>query len=117
MLTNSVISFIYSWKLALLSFFVVVPIGLFAGYYRFKYEIQFNKMYEDVFAESSKWASESIGAIRTVCSLTLEDTICQRYQELLDGHVTKAIKKARYVSIRLLYLRYTSFRLKLSTRS
>jgi len=94
---GAVISFIYSWKLTLLSFFVAMPLGLFAGYYRFKYELEFNKLYEAVFAESSKWASESIGAIRTVSSLTLEDAICQRYQVLLDGHVTSAIKKARCV--------------------
>jgi hypothetical protein len=75
-----------------------MPIGLVAGFERVRYEKQFNKLYEGVFAESSKWASESIGAIRTVASLTLEDTICQRYQELLDGHVRKGVKKATYVT-------------------
>jgi ATP-binding cassette, subfamily B (MDR/TAP), member 1 len=82
-----------------------MPIGLFCGYYRMKYEVEFNKLYEAVFAESSKWASESIGAIRTVASLTLEDAICRRYQDLLDGHVSSAIKKARCVTRYLRRLR------------
>src|SRR4051794_24027698 len=55
-------------------------------------------MYAAVFAESSAWASESIGAFRTVCSLTLEDVICTRYEELLHRHVVEAYKSARWRS-------------------
>lgn len=39
-----IIAFIYSWKLALVATFVTIPIGLACAYYRFKYEIQFEKM-------------------------------------------------------------------------
>jgi ATP-binding cassette, subfamily B (MDR/TAP), member 1 len=53
-------------------------------------------MYMAVFAESSTWASESIGAFRTVASLTLEDVICTRYENLLNQHVSKAFKNARW---------------------
>jgi ATP-binding cassette, subfamily B (MDR/TAP), member 1 len=76
-----------------------MPIGLVSGYFRFKYEIEFEKMNAAVFAESSKFAAESIGAFRTVSALTLEDIIGLRYQNLLNGHVSDAFKKARWTSL------------------
>lgn len=66
---------------------------------RVRYELQFEKMNQAVFAESSKFAAESIGAFRTVNSLTLEDMICRRYEFLLADHVKKASKKAKYSSL------------------
>jgi ATP-binding cassette subfamily B (MDR/TAP) protein 1 len=99
LLGGILIAFVFSWRLSLVAFFVIMPIGVLAGFQRVRYETQFNKLYEAVFADSSKWASESIGAIRTVASLTLEDTICQRYQDLLDGHVRKGAKKAIFSSL------------------
>ncbi|OAA43168.1 MDR efflux pump ABC3 [Metarhizium rileyi] len=98
-LTGSIaIAFSFGWKLALVSSCVVLPVLIGSSYWRFKYEIQFDKMNNEVFAESSKFASESIGAFRTVTSLTLEDPICQRFEELCKGHVVTAFKKARWVS-------------------
>lgn len=93
------IAFSFGWKLALVALCVTAPLGLLAGYFRFKYEIEFDKMYGSVFAESSKFAAESIGAFRTVASMTLEDTISNRYDTLLNGHVFKAYKKARYTTL------------------
>ncbi|KAH7162695.1 P-loop containing nucleoside triphosphate hydrolase protein [Dactylonectria estremocensis] len=93
------IAFAFAWKLALVSCCVVLPIMLFTTYWRFKYEMSFEKMNNEVFAESSKFASESIGAFRTVAALTLEDSICDRYEKLLRDHVLTAYKKARWVSL------------------
>jgi ATP-binding cassette subfamily B (MDR/TAP) protein 1 len=53
-------------------------------------------MNQAVFSESSKFASEAIGGIRTVCSLTLESEICRRYQDLLENHTKFAFKNARW---------------------
>ncbi|RYP68269.1 hypothetical protein DL771_006771 [Monosporascus sp. 5C6A] len=90
------IAFAFGWKLAIVASFVGLPIALVAGYFRMRYELEFEKMNAAVFAESSKFAAESIGAFRTVASLTLEDTVITRYQALLRGHVTSALKKARW---------------------
>ncbi|KAK4079548.1 hypothetical protein Trihar35433_653 [Trichoderma harzianum] len=99
-LTGSIaIAFSFGWKLALVGAAVVMPILLASSYWRFKYEIQFEKMNNEVFAESSKFASESIGAFRTVTSLTLEAPISQRFETLCNGHVKTAFKKARWVSL------------------
>jgi ATP-binding cassette subfamily B (MDR/TAP) protein 1 len=70
-----------------------------AGYFRLKYELEFEKMYSAIFAESSKFAAESIGAFRTVTSLTLENSILTRYDKLLSGHVLAAYKRSRWTSL------------------
>lgn len=92
------IAFAFGWKLALVALCVTMPIGLTGGYFRFKYEIEFDKMNAAVFAESSKFASESIGAFRTVSALTLEGVTCTRYEKLLKDHVSHAFRKARWTS-------------------
>lgn len=90
-----IISFIYGWKLALVALCVTVPLNMLAGYYRVRYELQFNAMNEAVFRESSKFGAESIGAFRTVTALVMEESICARYEKLLQHHVVTAYKKAR----------------------
>lgn len=92
------IAFAFSWRLAIVGTSVIIPVSIFCSYWRFSYEIKFDKMNNDVFAESSKFASESIGAFRTVTSLTMEDAITTRFSELCKNHVTEAYKKARWVS-------------------
>jgi hypothetical protein len=78
---------------------VATPIMISASYFRLRYELQFEKMNQAVFAESSKFGAEAIGAFRTVTSLTLENMICQRYEMLLQDHVRKAFKKARFTTL------------------
>ena len=91
----SILGFIYGWKLTILTVCVVCPIVLGAGYFRVRYELEFEVMNQAVFAESSKFAAESISAFRTVTALTLENMICSRYDTLLKAHVTSAFKKSR----------------------
>ncbi|KAH7271030.1 P-loop containing nucleoside triphosphate hydrolase protein [Fusarium solani] len=87
------------FNLSLVSMAAVTPVCVFSGYLWFRYELQFEKMNDEVFAESSQFASEAINAFRTVSSLTLEDSISARFEKLCLGHVSSAFKKARWVSI------------------
>lgn len=89
-----VLSFHFGWKLTLAAVVTSMPIILAAGFFRFRFETQFERMNYAVFAESSKFATESIGAFRTVSSLTLESEICGRYQRLLQEHIHNAFQKA-----------------------
>lgn len=89
------LSFAFGWKLSLVSFFGALPFIMAAGFYRVRYELVFEKLNAQVFAESSQFAAEAIGAFRTVASLTLEDMICERYASLLQNHVKKAFNKAK----------------------
>jgi ATP-binding cassette subfamily B (MDR/TAP) protein 1 len=81
------ISFAFGWKLTIVTFFGAVPFIISANFLRIRFELQFEKMNAEVFAESSQFAAEAISASRTVYSLTLEDMICQRYAGLLKGHL------------------------------
>lgn len=56
-------------------------------------------MNNEVFEESSKFATESIGAFRTVSSLVLEDTITGRYERLLREHSERALRKAKFSTL------------------
>lgn len=94
-----VMALAYSWKLALVSLGAVMPVCIFSGYIRFRYELLFEKLNDEVFSESSQFASEALGAFRTVVSLSLEDSILARFEQLCHGHVVAAYKKTRWVSV------------------
>lgn len=93
------IAYAFGWKLALVAMCVTMPLGIFSAYWRMKYEIQFDQMNAAVFAESSKFAAEAIGAFRTVSALTMEDVINTRYDTLLKNLIGTANKKARWASV------------------
>jgi ABC-type multidrug transport system fused ATPase/permease subunit len=94
-----IISFVYGWKLTLVALFSIMPIILVAGYMRVRLETQFEKTNAKVFEESSQFATEAVGAFRTVLSLIMEDMIGNRYQSLLAGHVNHAFGSAKYSTI------------------
>lgn len=89
------IGFAFGWKLTLVVFFAALPVILGAGFVRMRYEMSFEEMNAKVFAESSQFAAESIAAFRTVTALTLEETILQRYRQLLQRHIREAFLKGR----------------------
>ncbi|KAL1597186.1 hypothetical protein SLS60_008768 [Paraconiothyrium brasiliense] len=77
------ISIYFGWKFALVVIAASMPIILGSGYYRVRHEVKFESRNNEVFAESAKFATEAIRAIRTVAALTLEKTICSRVVRLL----------------------------------
>jgi ATP-binding cassette subfamily B (MDR/TAP) protein 1 len=87
---------IFHWKFALAVIAPSLPLILAGGWYRVRHEVRFEAANNAVFSESAKFATEAIGAIRTVASLTLERTICERYDGLLKSHIAKARSKARF---------------------
>ncbi|KAJ4376944.1 hypothetical protein N0V86_006382 [Didymella sp. IMI 355093] len=87
---------IFHWKFALVVIAPSLPLILAGGWYRVRHEVRFEAANNAVFSESAKFATEAIGAIRTVASLTLERTICERYDGLLKSHIAKARSKARF---------------------
>ena len=91
-----IISFYYGWKLTLVAFFAVMPVLLGCQFLRMRYEINFQKRNSAVFSESSTFATEAIAAMRTVVSLTMEDTIIKRYETMLYTQIKAAVRKASY---------------------
>ncbi|KAI0896244.1 P-loop containing nucleoside triphosphate hydrolase protein [Annulohypoxylon nitens] len=94
-----IISFYFGWKLTIVALSSATPLAVAAGFFRIRVEKRFEAMNLKVFAESAKFATESIGAIRTVTALTLEEGICERYEDLLQTHVKKAFKRARFATL------------------
>ncbi|KIW08773.1 uncharacterized protein PV09_00711 [Verruconis gallopava] len=84
------ISFYYGWKLSLVGTCIILPLTLGAGFVRVRLELKFEDMNAKVFAASSQFAVEAVGAFRTVTSLILESTITDRYDKLMTEHVRKA---------------------------
>jgi ABC-type multidrug transport system fused ATPase/permease subunit len=74
----------------------MLPPILAAGYYRNRIEMQFEEMTARVFKDSSQFATEAVGAFRTVASLIMEDTVTNRYQTLLRSHVAETFHSAKY---------------------
>lgn len=90
------VAVLFHWKFALVVIGSSLPIILAGGWYRVRHEINFEARNNEVFAESARFATEAIGAMRTVTSLTLERAVCQRYAKLLTDHVHKSWKTARF---------------------
>lgn len=84
------VSFVFGWKLTLVALATTLPVILVAVIYRMRYEMELDKRSAAVFTESARFAAESIAAMRTVVSLTLEDDICTRYETLLNQHTLEA---------------------------
>lgn len=91
-----IIAFVYGWKLTLVAVFSALPIILTAGYWRMRIELQFETDNAKIFENSSQFASEAVGAFRTVLSLIMEDMIGDRYNSLLRGHVKQAFSSAKF---------------------
>ncbi|KAK8004835.1 ABC transporter [Apiospora arundinis] len=94
-----VISLVFGWKLALVGTFVTMPVMLASGLWKLRQEVKFDQMNSAVFMESSQFATEAIGAIRTVAAFNLEESTMERYQVLLDNHVQAALRRARVNSL------------------
>ncbi|EPE03869.1 abc transporter [Ophiostoma piceae UAMH 11346] len=88
------VSFAFGWKLTLVTVITTMPIMLGAAFIRLRYEQQFEKATMAVFAESAQFATESVGAFRTVAALTLENGISDRYEKLLQDHIRGAFLKS-----------------------
>ncbi|KAK3381970.1 P-loop containing nucleoside triphosphate hydrolase protein [Podospora didyma] len=93
------ISFYFGWKLTIVTLCSSMPLIVAAAFFRIRYETQFEKSNNEVFAESAKFATESIGAFRTVSALTLEDTIITRYEKLLHDHIKKSFWKSSWTTL------------------
>ena len=87
----SIMALVASWKLGLVTVFAGLPPVLGAGYARIRLEQGLERQTDARFLTSTSIASESVTAIRTVSSLTIEDKILDKYASELD----KAVEEMR----------------------
>ncbi len=93
------IAFSFGWKLTLVTFFSATPVIWVASFVRIRFDLKFEEWNSRVFSHSSQFATEAIGAFRTVTSLTMEDFIIDKYSNLLRDQIRKSTRKALYASL------------------
>ncbi len=92
LLSCSILALAVGWKLALVAIFGCLPALFFAGFMRMRLEMQNQDKNAKIYQESARFASEAVGAIRTVSSLILETKVLDSYGARLDQSVRKAYK-------------------------
>ncbi|RMD40861.1 hypothetical protein DV735_g4278, partial [Chaetothyriales sp. CBS 134920] len=94
-----IISLCFGWKLSLVAIFAIMPVLMAASFVRIRHEANLEEINSKVFASSSQFATEAISAVRTVTSLTMEDSIVRRYSALLSDQIRQSTRKASYSMI------------------
>ncbi|OCK85136.1 ABC transporter [Lepidopterella palustris CBS 459.81] len=89
------------WKMALVAIFGCLPALLLAGFLRMRMELQAQERCSKFFLESARFSAEAVGAIRTVCSLTIESKVEDRYNSKL--HEALVASRRRTVASMILY--------------
>ncbi|KAK4196403.1 putative ATP-binding cassette multidrug transport protein [Triangularia verruculosa] len=88
----SILAIVHSWKLGLVVVLGGMPPLAFSGWYKIRLDVKLDQMVSERHSKSSGIASESINAIRTVSSLTLEEKVLERYTVELDHAVAGSVK-------------------------
>ncbi|KAL7267348.1 hypothetical protein RUND412_010070, partial [Rhizina undulata] len=91
LISNCALALLVGWKLALVAVFGTLPPIFLAGFFRLRLDMRAHDRSAKFFLESSRFASEAVGAIRTVASLTLEDAVLRRYEERLQKSVRDGV--------------------------
>ncbi|OTA87182.1 hypothetical protein M434DRAFT_81536 [Hypoxylon sp. CO27-5] len=91
-LASSILAIATAWKLGLVAVFGGLPVMIFAGYVRIRLEASLDDSIHQNFADSATLAGESVSAIRTVASLSLEKSILSRYEARLAIIERKSVR-------------------------
>ncbi|KAI9695419.1 MAG: hypothetical protein M1836_006471 [Candelina mexicana] len=99
LISSMALSIAIGWKLALVSLFGCLPPIIMAGAGRMKLESYHRARNLLFYEESVRYASEAVGAIKTVASLSLENEVYQRYKRRLSIPVHRSYKNTLFSMI------------------
>ena len=85
-----VVSLAIGWKLALVTT-TTIPVLLGSGFFRVWALIHFQTVAQKAYERSAAYASEYIGAIRTVASLTMEMEVHNLYEAMLSSQKERSL--------------------------
>ncbi|KAJ3112904.1 GTPase-activating protein [Phlyctochytrium bullatum] len=88
-----IVALAYGWKLALVGM-VTLPLLVAAGAFRMMVLSYFASAAERAHARSAQVACEGVAAIRTVQALTGEESVHQKYLQMLEGPLRDGYKAA-----------------------
>jgi ATP-binding cassette subfamily B (MDR/TAP) protein 1 len=92
-----IIGLIYGWKMTLVCC-TTLPILLYTGYYQVKIVQGFEEENKNAYSDSAELACEASSAVRTVTSLTKEESVCNKYNSIMQAPLRSNFKKAFYSS-------------------
>lgn len=92
----AVLGISYGWKLGLVCTFGALPPLLLGGYFGIRLSTQLGDDTTKRFAQSAAVASEAVASIRTVASLTLEQTVLDNYERQLSEVASKSAASLGY---------------------
>lgn len=95
----SVIALAYGWKLGVVIVFAGLPPVLLSGYTRIRVEGAMEHKIGKKFASSASIASEAISAIRTVSSLSIEQSVLGAYVAELDQAIMKSTNPICFIML------------------
>ncbi|KAH8153391.1 uncharacterized protein LAJ45_02203 [Morchella importuna] len=98
-LSCSILSLVIGWKLGLVSICSALPFIFLGGLIRVRIEGKLAASMTAVFADSAQFASEAVGAYRTVSSLIMEQSVSERYRTLLAAHAKSTIHTTLYAAV------------------
>lgn len=91
--TCSVLAIAYSWKFGLVVVCAGLPPLVTAGYLKIRFDAKLDRDVSKRYSTSASIASEAIAAIRTVSSLTIEESILDKYSDELDQALESSKKQ------------------------
>ncbi|USW56715.1 Putative Type 1 protein exporter [Septoria linicola] len=87
-----VVALAYGWKLGLVVT-STLPLIFGSGVLRLRLEMAFDDQNTAVFANSARFASQAVAAMRTVVSFNIEDAVWREYDETLEALLKRSYGK------------------------
>ncbi|KAG8625732.1 hypothetical protein KVT40_006133 [Elsinoe batatas] len=91
-MASSLVGIAFGWKLGLILVAAGMSIIVGSGYIRIRLDQKLEVSVERQFSESASLAAETVSAIKTISSLTLESVVLEKYNNVLDGIITKVVR-------------------------
>lgn len=88
----SILAITYHWKFGLVVVLAGLPPLVTAGYLKIRFDAKLDREVSKNYSASASIASEAITAIRTVSSLTIEESVLDKYTKELDKAVASSEK-------------------------
>lgn len=89
----------YGWKLSVLIIFAGLPALVASGYIRIRLDAKMVEQNTKSYSETASFAGEAVGAIRTVSSLKMEQTVLDRFKAQLHLVLKKTISRTLHLMV------------------
>lgn len=93
LVASCILSFLESWKFALAAIFGSLPVIILAGYLHVRLESTSQARNQQPFHKSASFISEVTASIKTIASLTMEASVCEKLDRELRGPMQRAYRE------------------------